>query len=266
MRVFIERFILSILAPLVVLLATNPIGYSWPLSLRIIGIIVIVVVAGIAAYFAGWDEWRWERLRGLWWLWSIFGLSGGVALALWLTPLLIGPPTISVTLQSQVATLNQQLSATAQERDELRRKLQASPQPQIKAVIDLDQYSRKKCFDYSANNGVVKVTLNAITFEIHFSKGSKESIHVYKDGTNLRAIASLRGVNPGDDIDFSAFDSSSRVYTVSRGGYFIAQNVDGYFILSRILSIKDDTRGDANDEVCFAYSIDTSKSGKFKAL
>jgi hypothetical protein len=46
----------------------------------------------------GWDnllvrsteKLRWERLRGLWWLWSIFGLSGGVALTLWLTPLIVG--------------------------------------------------------------------------------------------------------------------------------------------------------------------------------
>jgi hypothetical protein len=50
----------------------------------------------------GWDNFlvrwteklRWERLRGLWWLWSIFGLSGGVALALWLAPHLVAPPPI----------------------------------------------------------------------------------------------------------------------------------------------------------------------------
>ena len=88
MRVFIERFVLGILAPLFVLLAaTNPMGFSWPL--RTIGIILTVVVAGIAAYFAGWDEWRWERLRGLWWLWSMLGLSGGIVLALWLIPLAV---------------------------------------------------------------------------------------------------------------------------------------------------------------------------------
>jgi hypothetical protein len=34
----------------------------------------------------GTDKLRWERVRGLWWLWSIFGLSGGVALALWVYP------------------------------------------------------------------------------------------------------------------------------------------------------------------------------------
>ena len=32
------------------------------------------------------DKLRWHRLRGLWWLWSIFGLSAGVALAVWLLP------------------------------------------------------------------------------------------------------------------------------------------------------------------------------------
>lgn len=167
-------------------------------------------------------------------------------------------------LQSQLATLSHQLWAMEQERDDLRRKLQVSPR--LPAGIDLNQYSRKTCFDYSTNDGLVNVVLNAITFEIRFSKASNESIHVYKDGTNLRAIADLRGVNPGDNIDFSAFDSSSRAYTVALGGYFVAQNVDGYFLLARILSIKDDTRGDTNDEVCFAYSIDASKSGRFKAL
>src|SRR5437899_2743998 len=95
MSVFIERFLLAILAALAVLLAvTNPMGFSD--TARIIGVIIIVVVAGIAAYFVGWNEWRWERLRALWWLWSIIGLSGGVALVLWLTPLLIGPPTTNI--------------------------------------------------------------------------------------------------------------------------------------------------------------------------
>jgi hypothetical protein len=37
---------------------------------------------------------HWERLRGLWWLWAIFGLSGGVALALWLSPFLVGQPSV----------------------------------------------------------------------------------------------------------------------------------------------------------------------------
>jgi hypothetical protein len=46
------------------------------------------------------DKLRWEHLHGLWWLWSIFGVSGGLALALWLTPLLVSRPTLVVGLQA----------------------------------------------------------------------------------------------------------------------------------------------------------------------
>jgi hypothetical protein len=46
------------------------------------------------------SELRWERLQRLWWLWCIFGLSGGVALALWVTPFLspsIAEPQVVAT-------------------------------------------------------------------------------------------------------------------------------------------------------------------------
>jgi hypothetical protein len=44
---------------------------------------------------------RWERLRGLWWLWCIFGLNGGIALALWLSPLLTEPLPASANSESK---------------------------------------------------------------------------------------------------------------------------------------------------------------------
>jgi hypothetical protein len=178
MRVFIERFVLSILAPLVVLLATNPIGFSWPLSLRIIGIIVIVVVAGIAAYFAGWEEWRWERLRGLWWLWSIFGLSGGVALALWLIPLLA--PIVPATHEDagEIATLRTQLATATQEIEKLKRELEtmrqapkpvvsppvaSSPADRPKAYTLFDLENRQKALD-EFDNCLNTKALNAFTY------------------------------------------------------------------------------------------------------
>jgi len=54
---------------------------------------------GWDAFLASWsdalsDKWSWPHklswpyLSSLWWLWSIFGFSGGVALALWLSPIL----------------------------------------------------------------------------------------------------------------------------------------------------------------------------------
>jgi hypothetical protein len=68
----------------------------WPT--RIVSIIGIAIVAGIAAYFAGWNEWRWGRIRAVWWLWWIFGISGGVALGLWLSPLLVSPQPPEIPL------------------------------------------------------------------------------------------------------------------------------------------------------------------------
>jgi hypothetical protein len=51
MSIFIERFLLAILAALAVLLAvTNPMGFSGPA--RIIGVIIIFILAGMAAYFS----------------------------------------------------------------------------------------------------------------------------------------------------------------------------------------------------------------------
>jgi hypothetical protein len=81
MRLFIERFILAILAAFVVLLAvTNPLGFNWPV--RLMGIIITTALAGIAAHLAGWEESRWQRLRVTRWLSAILRLSGGFAVRL----------------------------------------------------------------------------------------------------------------------------------------------------------------------------------------
>ena len=131
MRIFIERFILTILSSFVVLLAAvNPMGFSWPE--RLTSIIFIVIVAGMAAHFA-WDEWRWQRLRGVWWFWSIFGLSGGVALALRLIPRIVGPPK-SEHGNGQVAALQLELNTTKQELERAKQDLEAARQPMTPPV------------------------------------------------------------------------------------------------------------------------------------
>lgn len=134
------------------------------------------------------------------------------------------------------------------------------------AGIDLNRYSKKVCFDYSTNNGKINILFNSINFELKFSKASNSEIYIYNDGTDIVSIARVKNISPGDNINFESFDSTSRSYSIGLGEYFIAKNAQSYFILGRVLSIKDDKRGDAEDEVCFAYSIDMSKTGKFKAI
>ena len=99
--------------------AARSLDYHRPMTLRaaatyLFSVIVFIVLAMKTGLISanvrkladrhGWDnllirgaeQLRWERIRGLWWLWSIFGLSGGLALALWLTPFLnLGLPNHS---------------------------------------------------------------------------------------------------------------------------------------------------------------------------
>ena len=119
MRIYIERFILAILAALAVLLAvTNPMEFSRTAENPRCHCHLYsgCILAAIAAYFAEkHNEWRWERLRSLWWLWAIFGASGGVAFALWLIPLIAGVPASDN--EARLRALQSQLEAARQERD-----------------------------------------------------------------------------------------------------------------------------------------------------
>jgi hypothetical protein len=76
------------------------------------------------------DALRWERLRGLWWLWAIFGLSGGVTLALWLIPLIVAAPALNNDarqgLEQQVAALQSELGTSQRQRDVAQQKLAAA--------------------------------------------------------------------------------------------------------------------------------------------
>jgi hypothetical protein len=49
------------------------------------------LVHSLDALFQKFPVLRWERLQKMWWLWSMLGLIGGVALSLWLTPIIVAP-------------------------------------------------------------------------------------------------------------------------------------------------------------------------------
>jgi hypothetical protein len=135
------------------------------------------------------------------------------------------------------------------------------------SIVDLSVYSRKQCFDYSTNDGLTRVTRSAASyFDLRFSKRSNTSIYLYKDNSSTVAIARIKNTPAGQPVDFADFDSSSRVYPMNIGEQFIIKNAQGEFLQGKILSLKDDSRGDPNDEVCFAYEFDSSKAGRFTSL
>ena len=111
-------------------------------------------------------------------------------------------------------------------------------------------------FDYSNNNGSYAIGDGLSLFETKWSKASDTSIHAYSDGESINSLALAKGVNEISEVsDTNKFDYSSRVRTVHEGQIVIWKNTNGLFAATKVVDIKDDTRGDKGDELTFEYSI-----------
>lgn len=96
-------------------------------------------------------------------------------------------------------------------------------------------------------------------FELCFSKASNERIHIYNDSESVDNIALVKDcLEIKQIVDARIYDNSSRVRTPKIGQIVILQNINGFYSALKILVIKDDTRGDQNDEVSFEYVIQTN--------
>lgn len=121
-------------------------------------------------------------------------------------------------------------------------------------------------FDYSNNNGRYFIGQNELAFELRFSKASNWNIHFYNDTKSIKTIAIAKGVNGIDEIqDARQYDTSSGARTPKISEVVVLQNSNGFYAAVKILSIKDDTRGDENDEVTFEYKIQSNGSPIFSS-
>lgn len=101
-------------------------------------------------------------------------------------------------------------------------------------------------------------------FECYFSKASNRSIYILSDGSSIRGVALAQKIDDYRIIeDARVFDYSSRVRSVGLNKIAIYQNENGFYAAIKILHIKDDSRGDENDEVTFEYFIQTNGSPDF---
>ena len=119
-------------------------------------------------------------------------------------------------------------------------------------------------FDYSNNNGRYFIGQGDLAFEIDFSKSSSLNIQLYNDPSSIKTIAVAKGLKKFKEIgDARIYDGSSRVRRPNINEIAVLQNSNGFYAAIKILSIKDDTRGDDNDEVIFEYKIQTNGSPNF---
>lgn len=119
-------------------------------------------------------------------------------------------------------------------------------------------------FDYSNNNGNFAIGQGELMFETHWSKASNTSIHIYTNPPTIRTVAIAKDIENISEIsDARNYDNSSRVRTVKLNQITVLQNNNGFYAAIRVLSIKDDSRGDRNDEISFEYFIQTNGSPNF---
>jgi hypothetical protein len=116
--------------------------------------------------------------------------------------------------------------------------------------------SGKVCFDYSNNNGSFVIGDGLALFETKWSKASRTAIHAYSDATSIDALALAKGVDAIKNIrDARSFDYSSRARSPAKGQIVLWRNMNGLYAATKVIDIRDDTRGDDEDELTLEYVI-----------
>lgn len=110
-------------------------------------------------------------------------------------------------------------------------------------------------FNYSNNNGVYVIGKNDYRFDTMWTKASNEYIHFYNDKPTIKNVRIAKDVKDINFVNPNKYDSSSRSRTVGIGQFAIFENMQGNFLIIKIINIKDDTRGDSEDELTFEYKI-----------
>jgi pyrimidine deaminase RibD-like protein len=119
-------------------------------------------------------------------------------------------------------------------------------------------------FNYSHNDGRYTIGHGERIFETRWSKASDTRIHLYRDGTNIRAIRLIVGAKGFGDLNGSdSYDGSSRVQTPAEGEFVLLENTGGYFAAIKVIDVCDRTRADSHDSVAISYRINTEKQTVF---
>jgi hypothetical protein len=121
-------------------------------------------------------------------------------------------------------------------------------------------------FDYSNNNGRYTFGAGDMAFETAWSRGSTTSIHAYTDPPSIRSVAVASNISNIPEIsDATQYDPSSRVRSPYIGEIVVWQNTAGYFLATKVISIKVRGQNGGADELTVAYKIVPNKSASFDA-
>ncbi|MCY4160543.1 MAG: toll/interleukin-1 receptor domain-containing protein [Flavobacteriaceae bacterium] len=123
-------------------------------------------------------------------------------------------------------------------------------------------------FNYSNNNGRYIIGSGKAKFETMWTKASNTSIHLYNEPLSIQGVAlvqkEIQAIS--DVMEAKNLNFTSRCRTVEINQVAILRNIEGFYAAIQVLEIKDDTRGDQNDEVRFRYVIQLDGSDNFSNI
>lgn len=120
-------------------------------------------------------------------------------------------------------------------------------------------------FDYGNHNGRYIIGRGASTFETMWSGADNTRIRVYNDPDSINGVALGHSDWTGIDQVTGArqLDYTSRARIPAVGQIVVLRNTNGFYAAVKLLSIKDKTRQDDQDELRFEYSIQPDGSDDF---
>lgn len=120
-------------------------------------------------------------------------------------------------------------------------------------------------FDYGNHNGRYVIGRGASTFETMWSRADNTRIRVYNDPDSINGVALGHSDWTGIDQVTGArqLDYTSRARIPAVGQVVVLRNTNGFYAAVKLLSIKDKTRQDDQDELRFEYSIQPDGSDDF---
>lgn len=110
-------------------------------------------------------------------------------------------------------------------------------------------------FNYANNNGTYPIGHGDRTFTTTWSKASDTSIYAYNDASDIHSIAMAPNASDLEQIPVLTLDYSSRTRTPKIGDAVVWRNTHGYYAVTKVISIKDDSRGSDVDELEIEYLI-----------
>ena len=120
-------------------------------------------------------------------------------------------------------------------------------------------------FDYGNHNGRYIIGRGASTFETMWGRADNTRIRVYNDPDSINGVALGHSDWTGIDQVTGArqLDYTSRARIPAVGQIVVLRNTNGFYAAVKLLSIKDKTRQDDQDELRFEYSIQPDGSDDF---